>query len=123
MKFVDRIINRITDSCNYIMRHLERMDASIDNGNKYMQEAASHITRKIDDMATLNKIVEEQTNIIDALLFHGGVSDEVQIFVFKTYRGSPIIYLNGEKLNTERAKKATIWLEHGEYPNVDIENW
>lgn len=85
--------------------------------------------RIIESRVTLNteidrvkESIDVQNNIIRSLIDKEIVNDQsCELYIFKSYRGDLIIYLNGEKINTNYCRAASIYIKSDELTNIDLE--
>lgn len=115
MKFVDRIINSVNAKADEIKDHIMFMSRRFEDLEKYLKAS------KPPDTSWKDKVIEEQQETINRLIGNIGDYDKTEIFIYKTYRGNIIAYVNGERVDREKMRKLTLWWEFDGVSTVEVE--
>ena len=121
MKFVNKIIDEITSKINSESLTIRERCNTLLESICFIKDKVNIMLPAIRENNRKDAIIEEQAKTISLLLGNIGDFHDTQMFIYQSYRGAPVAYVNGERVDREKMKSMTVWWSAGEYPSVEVE--
>lgn len=121
----NKSLQQTINNLNNVINSMKKESNEYYNDKIKAEKDVSDLKRKLDKLneknTCLEEIIKSQQEVIEFLTTQKFSAENIEFAAIKRYRGWDCLYLNGQKINTDRAVDLIIYCGNNEHVRVTEE--
>ena len=121
----NKSLQQTINNLNNVINSMKKESNEYYNDKIKAEKDVSDLKRKLDKLneknTCLEEIIKSQQEVIEFLTTQKFSAENIEFAAIKRYRGWDCLYLNGQKINTDRAVDLIIYCGNNEHVRVSEE--